>query len=174
MAASARAISSRFKRAEWQAHRRSEHERTQPQLVQQLAGELARLGVLGVGADAEDRFGEADLALGVRADHDVLQQGHRREQGEVLERASDAEAGDPVGGGVDQVLPFEHHPPGGRLVDAADDVEHRGLASTVRADQTTDLTFVDVERQSVERHDPAEADGHVLYFEQTQADLIPL
>ncbi len=55
-------------------------------------------------ADPADRPDDADLALAVGADHHVLEQRHRREQGEVLERAGDAEAGDAVGRHGEQVL----------------------------------------------------------------------
>jgi hypothetical protein len=149
------------------------HERAEPQLVQQLTGELAGLVVLLVRADAEHGPGEADLALRVRAHHHVLQQRHRGEQGEVLEGAGDPEAGDAMGRSVDQVLPTEHHLTRRGLVDPADDVEHGRLAGTVRTDEPADLALLDVERQPVEGDDAAEADRHVLYLEQTQADLIP-
>ena len=50
---------------------------------------------------------EADLALAVGADHHVLEQRHRREQREVLERAGDAVVGDAVGGHREQVVAVE-------------------------------------------------------------------
>ncbi len=77
----------------------------------------------------------------VRADHHVLEQRHRREQRQVLERAGDAEPGDAVRRHVEQVLAVEPHRARRRLVDAADDVEHRRLAGTVRTDQAADLAL---------------------------------
>ena len=48
-------------------------------------------------ADPERRRTKLDVTVGVRPDHHVLEHGQAREQGEVLERAGDAEAGDAVG-----------------------------------------------------------------------------
>ena len=100
-------------------------------------------------------------------DHHVLEQRHRREQRQVLERAGDAELGDAVrrqrrAGRARRTM----HPAPRRLVDAADDVEHRRLAGAVRPDEPADLALVDGERQPVERDDAAEAHRDVAHVEQ--------
>ena len=54
-----------------------------------------------------------------------------------------------------------------RLVDAADDVEHRRLAGAVRTDEPADLPLARCRRSdAVERHDAAEAHRHLLHIEQ--------
>ena len=50
---------------------------------------------------------------------------------------------------------------GGRRVDAADQVEHRGLAGAVRPDQREDLAAADVEADLVDRQHAAEAHAQV-------------
>ena len=53
-----------------------------------------------------------------------------------------------------------------RLVDPADDVEHRRLAGPVGTDQPADVTGLDAERQAVEGDDAAEANRHLLHVDQ--------
>jgi hypothetical protein len=112
------------------------------------------------------------ITLAVRADHDVLEQRHGREQREVLERAGDAVVGDAVRLDAQQIGAVEVESAGGRLVDPADDIEHRRLARAVGSDQPANLTLVDRERQTVERDDATEAQGDVLYIEQCHACLL--
>ena len=106
--------------------------------------------------------GPCRTAERVRADHDVLRDGERREQREVLERARDAELGDAVRGHREQVLAREGDAPRRRLVEAAEAVEQRRLAGAVGPDERADLALLDLERQVGEREDPAELDSHVL------------
>jgi hypothetical protein len=103
----------------------------------------------------------------VSTDHHVLQQRHAGEQREVLERAGDAMAGDAVRRHVQQVLTLEQHSALGRLVDPADDVEHRRFPGAVRPDQPTDLARVDREAESVKGGDSPESHGHALNVKQT-------
>ncbi len=159
-----------LQRAEREARRRAVRQRTEAELVEQLAGSLAHPPVLATGADARDRPDEPDAALAVLADHHVLEQGHRREQGEVLERAGDAGPGDLVRRQGEQVESVEPHQAGGRVVDATDDVEHRRLARAVGPDQTADLAVVDGEAELVEGDDPAEPHRHFTHVEQRHAD----
>ncbi len=60
----------------------------------------------------------------------------------------------------------ELHQPFGRLVEAGDAVEHRGLAGAVRPDQRGDVVAADRERDVVDGEQPAEAHGQVLDLEQ--------
>ena len=53
-----------------------------------------------------------------------------------------------------------------RLVEPRDQVEERRLAGAVRADQADDLALAHVERDVVDRDDPAEPPRHVLDREQ--------
>src|SRR5215467_12801876 len=43
-----------------------------------------------------------------------------------------------------------------RVIEAVDDVEHRGLARAVRANNGADLAFADIERDAGHRFDAAE------------------
>ena len=65
----------------------------------------------------------------------------------------------PCAGTSSRSWPSKSHTSGGRLVDAADDVEHRRLAGAVRTDQPADLTVLDREAQAVQRNDAPEAHG---------------
>src|SRR5204862_7337518 len=90
-----------------------------------------------------------------RADHDVLQDGQAGEQPDALERARDAEPGQLLGPGAQRAAgPADGAPLGPD--EAADDVEERGLAGTVGADDPDDPAGSDGERPVVEGHQAAE------------------
>ncbi len=125
----------------------------------------ASAAFLASGADSGHRTHEAHLAEVVRSRHRVLEQAHRREQRQVLERPRDAESRDAVGADGQQVFAVESQATTCGVVDATHDVEHRGLAGTVRTDQSEDLAFGDLERQTVERHDSTEHDRDLIGFE---------
>ena len=50
-------------------------------------------------------------------------------------------------------------------IDAADAIEHAGLAGAVRADQREQFAVLDRERHAVEHHEPAEAQREVVDIE---------
>ena len=110
----------------------------------------------------------------MRTDHHVLEQRHAGEQRQVLEGAGDAVAGDAVRRHAEQVVALEEHPALGRLIDPADDVEHRRLARAVRTDEATDLAFVDGEAEAVECCDPPESHRHALCIKQTHVGSQPV
>ena len=62
-----------------------------------------------------------------------------------------------------------------RLIEAVDDVEHRGLARAVRADNGADLALANIERNAGDRLYAAESERHVLDREQHIAsrDVLP-
>src|SRR5437773_1758038 len=97
----------------------------------------------------------------VDADHDVLEHGQRREEGEVLERPPDAELRDPMGRQPEDRTAVEADITLVGRGEAAQAVEERRLAGAVRADEADDLPRVHVEGDGVEREDAAEADGEV-------------
>src|SRR6185369_5840889 len=84
---------------------------------------------------------------------------------EVLEGASQPEVGDPVGRDRQQRAIAEADVALIRGVDPGQAVEERRLARTVGADQPDDLALGDVERDVLERNDPAEADRDVAHRE---------
>ena len=87
-------------------------------------------------ARASARAGSASR---VRADEDVLEHGHRREELDVLERPRDPAADDAVRRRVQQRLPSKIELAGVGPVEPRDHVERRRLAGAVRADQADDL-----------------------------------
>ena len=79
----------------------------------------------------------------VHADENVVDHGFVLEHRQILERARDAEPRQPVGRKARDLPVLERDPACGRLEDPGDQVEHRGLAGAVRADQAEDLAAVD-------------------------------
>ena len=104
--------------------------------------------------------------------HQILEHRHAAEQPDVLEGAGDAglridvvvvEPLEPEALAVGMV---ELQHPFGRLVEAGDAVEHRGLAGAVRPDQRGDVVPPDLEGDVVDGDESAEAHGEVLDLEQ--------
>ena len=97
------------------------------------------------------------------AGQQVLDHGHLGKQFAVLERARHAEPRD-----------LARRAPGDRLaakadsarpaIDAADAVEHAGLAGAVRADQRKQLALLDAQRDAVEHLQAAEAQAQRVDF----------
>ena len=79
------------------------------------------------------------------------------EQADVLERAHRALQRDLVARQPANRVAVEHDVAAGRLVEAADAVEHRGLARAVRPDDREHLIATHVEIDPVHREQPAEA-----------------
>ena len=121
----------------------------------------------GTGFGAEEHFApQARLAVGVAADQKVLQHGGVLKQLDVLEGAGDAQPRNLVWCLIGQahraLRPgVVDHARGGR-VDAADQVEYRGLASAVGANQGEDLAALDVEADLVDGQHAAKAHAQVL------------
>ncbi len=103
----------------------------------------------------------------VERQFEIVPHGVAFEHGRLLEFAADAELGD-IGlvllGEVDRVL--EDHPAGVGTRLARDDVHHRRLAGTVRANDRAKLSRFDHERQRIDRLEPVEGDGDVFQIEQ--------
>src|SRR4029453_5930488 len=64
-------------------------------------------------------------------------------------------------GGMGDVVSIEHDHPRGRVQQAGDRLQGRGLAGTVRADQRDDLAFAAGERDSLERRHLAVTTTHL-------------
>ena len=106
----------------------------------------------------------------VRADEDVLEDGHVREELDVLERPGDPELDHAAGGRVQERVPVEDHVARVDAIEARDHVERGRLAGAVRPDQAGDRAFVDVEGDVVQRDDAAEAKRSMLEREETHPD----
>ena len=106
------------------------------------------------------------LAVRVAADQEVLQHGGVLEQLDVLEGAGNAQPGNLVRWLVGQsqlaLRPGEVDHARGGGVDAADQVEHGGLACAVGADQGKDLAALDVEADLVDGQHATKAHAQVL------------
>ena len=91
----------------------------------------------------------------------VLQHRHLREQFAMLERAREAEARDLVRRARADRRPAEAD---GALpaIDAADAIEHAGLAGAVRSDQREQFAGIDRERHVFEHAEAAEAQRQAL------------
>ncbi len=136
------------------------------ELGQDLHRVVPQLAILTLGADPERGGDPVRLRPRRCADHDVLDDGHRRVEREVLERPCHPPPRDARRRDVEQVLALEaHHAPCG-VIDPADDVEERRLSRSVRPDQATDLPGLDREREIVEGDDPPEADGDLFHLQQ--------
>ena len=103
---------------------------------------------------------------GQRADDDVL--GHRevREGFELLERAGHAQAGDAVGPQAGDVAPVEEDTAGVERLKPGDQIEQRGFAGAVGADDADDLALVHVERDVGIGGEAAVALGQAFDVEQ--------
>jgi hypothetical protein len=75
----------------------------------------------------------------VAADQDVVENSHRADQLDVLERARDPATRDAVNRRAQQAPPVEAELTRVGLVQARDDVEERRLAGAIRPDQADDL-----------------------------------
>jgi hypothetical protein len=101
---------------------------------------------------------------GVRLERelDVLQRRSLREQAGDLERARDAEAGDPLGGLAGDVAPGEDDPATRRLQEAGEQMEQGGLAGAVGADQRVHGPLGDTEVHVADRAEALELLGQAL------------
>jgi hypothetical protein len=102
----------------------------------------------------------------VSAEQHVLQHGHRPKEVEVLERAGDPAAHDPVCRRAQERLAVQLELSLVGRIQASDDVECGRLAGAVGPDQAGDLALLDLERDPVERDDAPEAQRDVADREQ--------
>jgi hypothetical protein len=98
----------------------------------------------------------------VPPDQQVVQHGGVLEQLDVLEGARNAQRRNLVRRLVGQRHTQVVDAAGGGRVDAADQVEHRGLAGAVGADQGEHLAGLHVKAHVVDRQHAAEAHAEVL------------
>ena len=102
----------------------------------------------------------AGVLVAVTAHEDVVHDGHVGEDAQVLEGARHADAGGRGRRESRDLLAGELHAAGRERLQAADDVEQRGLAGAVGTDQGGDLALADLERDLVDRLEAAEVDRY--------------
>src|SRR5262249_19770856 len=105
----------------------------------------------------------------VAADHDVVEHRHVAEQGEVLKRAADPEAGAGGDGAGGRRPALVAQPARAGAIAAGDAVEHRGLAGPVGPDDGEDLALLHLEADVAQRAHTAEADRYVRHLEDGRA-----
>src|SRR5207249_2579364 len=102
----------------------------------------------------------------VHADHHVLQRGEIGKQADVLERARDPEPGDAMRRQARQMVPLEKCLARLGAHVTRDDVDQRGLAGAVGADEAENRALVDFERHAVDGLDAAEMPLEAIQPEQ--------
>src|SRR6185312_5754794 len=134
-------------------------------------GEVAVLELLAQGRAPMDRLPQEIAAhLQEPAGHDVVERGHAAEEGDVLEGSGDALLGGVGGPHAAARLALPGDGAGLRVIEAVDDVQHRGLAGAVRADDGEDLVLADVEADVGQCLDAAEGEADVVRLEDRRAD----
>src|SRR5262245_45292875 len=98
--------------------------------------------------------------------HDVVERRHTPEESDVLERPGDALTGGEIGSHVVAPLALERDSAFLRVIEAVDNVEHRGLAGAVGTDDGADLALADVEGNIAQGTHAAKGKRHVLDSEQ--------
>ena len=116
-------------------------------------------------AGSDQIGGEPPPRPGVRGYAQVVADSEAVEELERLERAGQPALGAPSRrpGPDGAAVELDRAPGGGR--EAGDGIDSGRLAGPVRADQTNDVAWADLERQPVDRPDASEADGEVAYVE---------
>ena len=158
--ASARAISSRRWSTSVSSDGRSCARISMPTKLEQCSAALARAARSARRSKKPSRSSVLQRIAAGRAsgaDGDVLDHGEPREQPHLLEVAGDAHGQHlvrPLGRYSSRAV--EQHASAGRRNEPADDVEQRGLAGAIRADQGMDAPVRDLARHVVERQVAAE------------------
>src|SRR5262249_21570026 len=98
--------------------------------------------------------------------HDVVERRHALEQRHVLKSPRNATQPGLVGPHGRSRPSLEGDAALLRVIEAVDDVEQRGLAGAIGADDGADLAFADVEGNAADRLDPAEGERDSLDREQ--------
>src|SRR6185295_18688175 len=105
-------------------------------------------------------------------DLEILEHGEVLEYRRRLELAADAGLHDLVLLQLRQLLAAKLDRPGGGPRLAADQVEHRGLAGAVGADDDADLVLLDIEGQIIDRLEAVEGNRERLDREQEFLGLL--
>ena len=99
----------------------------------------------------------------------VFQHRHAGENADILEAARHAEAGAGMGGQGGDVAAVQADAARCRRHQAADQVEHRGLAGAVRADQGVDAAGIDREIDGIDRDQSGEMHAQTTGLQHTHA-----
>ena len=144
----------------------------EPDQVQQPVGALDVLLL------APDRTGGAEQGVSkgvvgscVEPQGYVLEHRHLGKQADILESPADAQVAKPVRGDADDGLPVEKDLSAGGRHRPGDQVQQRGLAGSVGADEAKELAPGQGQVDVVHRPDPAELDRYALEFQDVGRSL---
>jgi hypothetical protein len=113
-----------------------------------------------------ERAQHPGLHVDVSAEEQVVEDGHATEQRDVLEGSGDAELGDLARRQLGHVAALEDDAAGIGMIEAADHVEHRGLAGAVGPDDREDLALLSFERDTGDSLDAAKRLGRFADFQE--------
>ena len=130
--------------------------------------------LLPVARQAEDAGEHAVGHLVVKADAHIVLHAHVAKEADVLEGAGHAQFVGLHGVHAGGVLAVDHDGAGGGLVDLGQQVEHRGLARAVGADEAGDLGLADGEVEVLHGLEAAELDAQMPRFQHGQLVHIAL
>src|SRR3954463_11765839 len=115
---------------------------------------------------ARERGEDAGMRSGVQADARVLERAHLSEELQILEGAADAGLRAPGRVPARDVGAAKAYRAARNGERAGDEVEQRGLAGAVRADQAVDRAALDAQVHRIDRGQPAEAAAQARGFEK--------
>src|SRR5262249_22720361 len=101
--------------------------------------------------------------------HDVLEDRHAAKELRRLEGARETACGNPARCLAGDGCAVDEHVAARRLHEAADHVEQRGLAGTVRSDDAANLALLDREVDAVQRAHTTECDAEIADGEHRRA-----
>src|SRR5215472_16187624 len=131
---------------------------------------LAVLELLAPGcAQVEGLLEDVARHLEIAAGHQIVEHAHAAEERDVLEGPRDALLRGFVRVDPAALASPERYRAPLRVIHAVDDVEHRGLARAVRADDGAHLVLAHVEGNPLQRDDTPESERYVLDLEQRRS-----
>jgi hypothetical protein len=115
---------------------------------------------------AEEGFPQAafEFRIVVKTNHNVTNDRHIVKKTNVLERTGNAFLVDLFLRKPIQFFPVKIERTGGRLIYTGEKIEYRGLAGTIRTDQTVDLILFDAEVNILSSLETAKGNTHILRF----------
>ena len=141
--------------------------------VDDLLDPAARLDLGAVERrQAQDLVPQIGGHMDVAPDQDVLQHIGVVEQFNILEGARNAQPGNLVGHDTGDVAAFKMDAAGGRVIDAADQVEDGRLAGAIGPDDGEDAALLDFERHAVYRADSAKVHCKIAYREKAHGGVL--
>jgi hypothetical protein len=142
-------------------------EAAEVEYLQQLLDAPGDGGFVGPeGPETKEGVNGRGPAMQVAGHPDIIKDGERTEEADVLEGAGDAALDNLVDPQPGQRPAGKGHVALGGRVDAGDEVEDRGFAGAIGADKAAKLAFIDGEVHGVDSNEAAKADRGRIELEQ--------